>query len=131
MGKDFYDKWAWGHLIGGMAYRVTIFPDDPLVSLILSVVIHFFIEIIEKKKHPITGGIESNLNHYGDMFFFIIGWFLAGTINPLIPKYKSPVWKSGLRWWLLVAVIIVTIIEAVRETYIKKDNPIARILLYN
>ncbi len=129
MGKYFYDEWTWGHFIGGMAYRLTIFPDEPLTSLIISAVIHFFVETIELRKHPITGGTESNLNHYGDFFFFIIGWFVGGAINPLIPKYNSR--KGWVRWVLLLVVIIATIMEVLRETYINKDNPIAKRLLYN
>lgn len=125
MGKDFYDWASWGHFIGGISYRLVLFPNEPILSFILSVFIHLLIELMEYPVHPVTGGIESTKNHEGDMFFFILGWLVGCYINPYFPPYSSPLYKSW-RFWLLVVVMIFTIKEFFREVFTDKNNPLVK-----
>ena len=127
MGVDCFDQASVYHFIGGIAYRLTVFPDNVAVSFLLSMFIHLFTEAIELPVHPITGGIETDENHQGDIFCFLLGWYVGCFINPYVPPYSKPL-QNNLRFWLLILVVIFSVKEVLREV-ILTDNKFVQILL--
>ncbi len=111
MGRDYIDQWTIGHFIGGIAFRVAVFPNTPILSFTLSVFIHLFTELLEVDPHPVTGQRESPENHMGDMMVFILGWFVGGLVEPYIPSYGD----GYLRYIILFFVILISITEILRE----------------
>jgi len=129
MGTGLLDWWSLAHFIGGVAYRLVIFPDDWLLSFVTSVFLHLLGELVEKSDHPVTGSKEDNPNHNSDMAFFIAGWIVGCFINPYVAPYRSPLWKSP-RAWLFVVAMFFTIKEFLREVIIADPDSPASKLLY-
>ena len=107
MGKDFLDEWSIGHFIGGIAARISVFPNNKLLSFFLTVTTHLMIELAEKNPHPKTNSPESFENHVGDMLFFILGWIFGDCIDMWVPNEIRPT--------ILVAFIYTSISELLRE----------------
>lgn len=129
MGTGLVDWWSLAHFIGGVVYRLVIFPDDWLLSFVTSVFMHLLGELVEKTVHPVTGSKEDGINHHTDMAFFIAGWLVGCFINPYLVSYRSPLWKSP-RMWLLVIAMLFTIKEFLREIIVADPNSPASKLLY-
>ena len=129
MAEGYVNRWTRGHFIGGIAYRLVLFPDNIIISFVLSVFFHLLIELMEQSVHPITGTRESLEDHTGDMLSFIIGWCVGCFINPYLPSYGSVSPVKNIRVWLAVIVVILTSIEFFREVVIS-DNKYIKLLLY-
>ena len=78
MGLKFFDKWTIGHFIFGIIATMTIYPENPLFSLIIANIFHLIMELIEKNYDPKYGFKRESLsNHLGDILFFFIGTIIG------------------------------------------------------
>lgn len=110
MGVEFVDNFSAGHFLGGMFFRLSVYPNEPTKSLFVAFVIHLISELLEKNVHPITKKIETNINHFGDIVFFNLGFFVGHLLHPTFPNYLRP--------WLFLITMIFTVNEIVREQYL-------------
>ena len=124
MGKDYIDIYTYCHFLGGIAYRLVVFPDNEVLSFIVSMFIHILGELVEHPVHPITKSKETNKNHIGDLFSFILGWLVGCYINPYFPSYNYPLTKNA-RFWLLIIIIFLTLQEFLRELIITENSAVA------
>ena len=86
MGVGIYDYWSAGHFLGGYLSRAVIFPNNPLLSLIISNVVHLLIELNEVNISSDTKvEYESTKNHISDCVFFLVGWIISHVV---IQKYN-------------------------------------------
>jgi len=128
MGNGYFDVWTFAHFLGGVAYRLVIFPNNSIVSFTLSTFVHLLGELAEQPKHAITKAIEDPRNHAGDMFAFMFGWVAGCYVNPYIAPYRVPLMKNP-RFWLLIIAMTITIKEFLREI-INTHNGVLRKMLY-
>jgi hypothetical protein len=127
MGNKYLDQWTKCHFVGGALFRITVFPDQPILSFTLSIFIHLLTELAEKNPHPITGAPETKENSDSDMLAFLAGWVFGCYLEPLIPPYQHPLY-TNLRFWLLVAAMLVSAKELLREVVITRNPILSRIL---
>lgn len=106
MGIDYIDFWSIGHLLGGVATRISICPHDPFYSYTLGITLHLIIELNEKSKinNKLTESIE---NHIGDILIFLLGMMIGEFINNYIPNKIRP--------FILVILMICSYFEIYRE----------------
>lgn len=109
MGKDFIDSSTTFHFLGGVLSRISIFPNNKVCSYVISILLHGFIELIEKSPNPYTGTIESIENHIGDMVFFILGMLFGECFNNL------SILTPEIRGLALFVILTVSFKEIVRE----------------
>ena len=114
MGINFIDFWSIFHFIGGLFGRISIFPNNRVLSFMININLHLFIELIEKSKHW-DGTVETPLNHFGDMIFFILGMFVGDIINPKIKFIE-------IRIIILYIYIFVSLKEILRELIYGLEN---------
>ena len=117
MKKPAYDIFTLGHLLGGVFSSIVIFPNNPIISFILSNLIHLLSELNEVYIDPITKKELGNFkNHIGDIIAFFIGWILGYC---LIQKYKIP-----KKYVIILSIILFIgfLYEFVREIYIRNGN---------
>lgn len=117
MGVHFVDLWTIVHLLLGFICRLSIFQNNIVVNFWISNGIHLIIEFCEQTVNPDTGEIlENDLNHIGDILFFLIGWLCGDVIfshiNPL------PNWLL----WIFRIIIIVTLINDIGREIISPYN---------
>ncbi len=78
MGTTIIDVWSFGHLIGGVLGRLTIFPNNNVLSFIITFILHVIVEVIEHEINPNTNKIiENKINKFTDIIYYIIGWIIA------------------------------------------------------
>jgi hypothetical protein len=110
MGKDYFDFASPGHLIGGIVATVSIFPQNPVVSLVAGNLLHFCLEGMEINVNPYNDKIlESSKNHLGDNVMFLIGSLIGLIFTRYTVKYPTA------RWVLLILFIICMTKEFQRE----------------
>jgi len=74
MGKLFFDIWTVGHFFFGVLTTSALIPSKPLLSLIITNLIHSFMEYNENNINEINGDIlQTTENHLGDIIFFFLG----------------------------------------------------------
>jgi hypothetical protein len=113
MGKNFFDTWSIFHFICGFLSTSTLIPSQPYLSAVITNILHFFMEIIEKNKNPYTNEIlETNINHLGDIIFFFIGSILA-----ILYGHKLFIKQTFARYFFLIIMILIFLQEMFREIF--------------
>jgi hypothetical protein len=77
MGKYLFDNMSKGHFYGGVISGIIFFPNNYILSFIISLGIHLLIEMVEKNKTLCGNQIETKTNHIGDLLSFFGGWLLS------------------------------------------------------
>ena len=69
-----FDYFTVGHFLWGIIMVISIYPDQPLLSLIVANILHLIMEMLEKTVDERTGKIlESTNNHMSDCVAFLMG----------------------------------------------------------
>ena len=113
MGKLFFDLWTVGHFFFGVLTTSALIPSNPLLSLIITNVIHLLMELNENNIDETNGNIlETKENHIGDIIFFFLG-SLIGFVYGYHMFEKNYI----LRITVLLLSALTLLQEVLREIY--------------
>lgn len=117
MGTVLIDVWSFYHFIGGILARLVIFPNNVLLSFIISFILHLVCELIEHTKNPHTGQkLENTKNKVSDMIMFCLGWLVVQMFYVYIKKSKT--YNNKKVYFILLSMFIAgTVLEYMREIF--------------
>ena len=113
MGKNIFDFWSLGHFLFGIITTSALIPSQPMISLIITNLVHLSMELIENNVNEKTGEVlETEVNHLSDILFFYIGSLIGFFYGyPIFEKYFI------LRVFVLILSALTYLQEILREIY--------------
>lgn len=112
MGTKIFDIYSLGHFVCGIIVTSILFPNSPILSLVISNALHLLFELLEKDINPHNGKIlESGINHLSDIVFFFVGSLIGLHLTKYMTKH------TVIRIILLVVSSLVGIQELGRELF--------------
>lgn len=112
MSINFVDNYTFGHFMFGIISSASVYPKNPLISLMLSNTAHFIMELSEQKVNKKNENIlDTTKNKIGDLIFFFLGSIIGYKL------YKYTLSNSKLRW-VLFSISLAGVIHGIgREVF--------------
>ena len=73
MGLEWFDIWPLLHFAWGIIIPSILYPENPVISVIISNLAHLFTESMEHNTLPNGQPLTSTINHVTDILFFFLG----------------------------------------------------------
>jgi hypothetical protein len=112
MGLEWFDTWSILHFAWGIIIPSILYPENPVISVVVCNFIHLFTEYMEQNTYPNGEPLTSTINHVTDILFFFIGTMISLFF---IKNYFQK--DVNTRIILLFITAIAFIIEVGREIY--------------
>jgi hypothetical protein len=112
MGLEWFDTWSLLHFSWGIIIPSILYPENPLISVIICNLLHLVTEYMEHDTLPNGQPLTSTINHVTDILFFFMGsmFSLFFIRNYFVKDVNS-------RIIFLFATLFALIIEVGREIY--------------